>query len=648
MNNNKQKNVLRSRLLPGLIATILAGGITPAYALELGDATVRSAIGERLLVEIPFQTDSFTASSCFLPTLNGGPALGSVRVTQRGSSLILTTTRLIREPMLDLRIDVECAGTPRLRREYVLFIDPASRVSDVQRRISAAPVVVAQDTRRPRARRTVPAPVQSARIEGTQYEVQRGDSVSAIALRIKQPEQKMWDVVDDIVAANPDAFIDGDADRLLAGVALTLPAYAVTMNASAPATTASASVTPINSVASAATAPTEPEPTPPATTAGTPAPASDAPSSATAEQTRALMSVLQDAAAERAQRANEAAATPTPETVADASIADSPFKPLPAPVATPLPAPVTESAADAQSIPLAQSTTLLDRLVAMMLGMAGAIALWMLWQIASAGSRRKKRDAAKASLIVKPARTMSAPRAVVNRNAAVATPTTPLRDNEIEITRLDIDFGAVPDDNIPAIDLNLDAPLDAPETAVDSMAMDEQYADPRFATPIEVQELHTAEGTTAREALDAETQRLLEQDYEQQLTRTQQLNKEIAAKALGIARDDVDATAQLPRVDDDDATAQLPRIDDTEEFDALDETLSGVEALDEPTVTQEVIDDEDITANMSLDIDLDDEDYNDVSGLLRSPTDDIVNAELDEASDDFDNDRTEKLTRRAY
>jgi hypothetical protein len=57
----------------------------------------------------------------------------------------------------------------------------------------------------------------------SRYLVQRGDNASDIASRITDRSISLWPTVDRIFAANPDAFMDGDVNRLKAGSWLDIP-----------------------------------------------------------------------------------------------------------------------------------------------------------------------------------------------------------------------------------------------------------------------------------------------------------------------------------------------------------------------------------------------------------------------------------------
>ena len=221
----------RARTLNLLPLVALGGGLaaTPAAALELGDVTVQSSLGQPLRASIayalaPNEMLSSTCVSVSTGQSTGGlPGIGksTVNITER--SIIITGATSVSEPMLGARVTINCPYTPNLSREYMLFVDPAPvakslRVTAPVLRPEAAPVVTA--TARP-ANRT---PVNSAPIgQSSAYQVQPGDTLSDIVRRIENRSMKLWPAVNAIFAANPGAFIDNDPNRIKAGAWLTIP-----------------------------------------------------------------------------------------------------------------------------------------------------------------------------------------------------------------------------------------------------------------------------------------------------------------------------------------------------------------------------------------------------------------------------------------
>ncbi len=158
---------------------------------------------------------------------NGIPSLRQASIDVSNGVISLTGKRAVREPLVTARVVVDCPYTAHISREYTLFIDPPGVVAD-----AAAPAPVAAPAQaarpepapvvRPRtAARAEPVPIENT----TSYRVQPGDTLSGIAQRIENRPLGLWPTVNMIFAANPDAFIDGDMNKLKAGSVLELPDF---------------------------------------------------------------------------------------------------------------------------------------------------------------------------------------------------------------------------------------------------------------------------------------------------------------------------------------------------------------------------------------------------------------------------------------
>ncbi|NBC22420.1 MAG: LysM peptidoglycan-binding domain-containing protein [Gammaproteobacteria bacterium] len=224
----------RSALLASCVCAVLAGG--PAAALELGEPVVRSGLGQPLEVVVPYATwgnERLTAECVSLVRGDAGglPALTAGRVSSTaGNRLVIRSDRGIREPLLGLSLKVDCPATPFIVRSYTLIIDPPGLAPATQapapipapRRDPAEPAAVLPSaSSAPRASRD-PAPSQPLD-QGSEYRVRVGDTLSTIAQRVSDRPTGIWATAERIFAANPDAFIDGNMDRLRAGSVLVIP-----------------------------------------------------------------------------------------------------------------------------------------------------------------------------------------------------------------------------------------------------------------------------------------------------------------------------------------------------------------------------------------------------------------------------------------
>ncbi len=228
-NNAKDRAATRS-LLP-LVA--IGGGLAaaPASALELGDLTVQSNLGQPLRASIAYALapNEMLSDTCVSVSpgrsTSGLPGIGSntIRITER--AILISGRSAIREPMLATRVTINCPYTPNLSREYMLLVDPAG--VELTPAAAAAPTAAAPVEAAP-APQTAPA--QRARAvdntpigQSTRYQVKIGETLSDIAGRIENRTMKLWPAVDLIFQMNPDAFIDSDPNKLKAGAWLTIP-----------------------------------------------------------------------------------------------------------------------------------------------------------------------------------------------------------------------------------------------------------------------------------------------------------------------------------------------------------------------------------------------------------------------------------------
>jgi len=309
----------RSTVVASCVCALLAGG--PAAALELGEPVVRSGLGQPLEVVVPYATwgnERLTADCVSLvrgqPDDPAGlPALTAGRVSSTaGNRLVIRSDRGIREPLLGMNLKVDCASTPFIIRSYTLIIDPPGLAPvtaepapvPAPRRAPAEPAAVlpASSANGRPSRANVPAPTEPLS-PGSAYRVRVGDTLSTIAQRVTDRPGGIWATAERIFAANPEAFIGGDMDRLRAGSVLEIPATDTKATAGGPAAATPAAT------ATAATTPTRA------------APPADASMSA-GEATLAAPTAGAGGSAEAAAPAATAPATSTPSTAAAAASAE--------------------------------------------------------------------------------------------------------------------------------------------------------------------------------------------------------------------------------------------------------------------------------------------------------------------------------------
>lgn len=245
-----------TRALLPLIA--ISGGlaVTPAMALELGELTVQSSLGQPLRASIAYALapNEMLSDSCV--AVSGGrstgglPGIGKSAVSITNSAIVITGDNLVREPMLGTRVTINCPYTPNLSREYMLFVDPTTVAPAIAAPVAAAVVEAttqpaAQTT--PRRARTTPVDTKPIS-QSTRYQVKPGETLGEIVGRIENRSMSHWPAVNAIFDANPDAFIDNDPNKLKAGSWLTIAGLdgsaSVVADTAVPADVAPAEVAP--------------------------------------------------------------------------------------------------------------------------------------------------------------------------------------------------------------------------------------------------------------------------------------------------------------------------------------------------------------------------------------------------------------------
>lgn len=244
--------MIRARqLLIGLASgSALYSGLAPA--LGLGEITLHSALNQPLDAEIELlelgdlsdvdfkvrlaPAEVFSRSGVdriyFLNDLRFTPLL------QGGSGVIrVLSSKPVREPYLNFIVEVT-RPNGHLFREYTVLLDPPGSSAYRAVASTAAPVAPAvapaqvqqQRSAAPRVTRPKPSAEQ-----GERYRVMAGDSLWKIAARLREQgsQASQQTLMADIHALNPQAFSNGDINRLHAGAELLLPDTAITAPATA-------------------------------------------------------------------------------------------------------------------------------------------------------------------------------------------------------------------------------------------------------------------------------------------------------------------------------------------------------------------------------------------------------------------------------
>ncbi|MEX8191312.1 FimV/HubP family polar landmark protein [Comamonas guangdongensis] len=248
---------------------------TDAWALALGRITVQSALGEplRAEVEIPqlsaAEADSLQAAIASPAAFRAqgmeytGTA-NSVRVkvqkrTNGTAVLQLSSAQPVNDPFVDLVIDTNWASG-KLQRNYTLLLDPPASRRPAPAPVAAAQVAPAEPAARPvRPAVVEPAPAAAAgrdlrndRDQGEasakrkrqasaaapaagsgELRVKTGDTAGRIAAAYKPAGVSLDQMLVAMLRSNPQAFVDGNVNRMRSGAVVQLPDEAAAQATSA-------------------------------------------------------------------------------------------------------------------------------------------------------------------------------------------------------------------------------------------------------------------------------------------------------------------------------------------------------------------------------------------------------------------------------
>ena len=262
-------------------AVVLLGSLAnfQAYALGLGRITVQSALGEPLRAEIDIadinageasslRTSVASADVFRAAGMEYSSSVSDLQISLQKRAdgrfyLRLNSTRAVTEPFVDLILEASWSSG-RIVRDYTMLFDPPNsrQPANVAGAITApvltrpampataaAPAVPpaaggvggsngANGGARPPPAQVVarPAPVakappvkiaptdtRTAVASGQQFAVKPGDTAGKIAAQLKPASISLDQMLLALLRSNPDAFIDGNINRLRSGSVLEVP-----------------------------------------------------------------------------------------------------------------------------------------------------------------------------------------------------------------------------------------------------------------------------------------------------------------------------------------------------------------------------------------------------------------------------------------
>jgi FimV-like protein len=203
-----------------------------AAAIELGPIEVHSKLGHPLRASIAFALGPNESIAANCVSLRSGasdfPVVFGARVSVANGVIALSGNTPINEPLMSANLVIDCPYTAHVSRNFTVFLDPSFERASVTATTPAAARIITEP--RPEPRRSVRARPQAAPSlpieQGSTYVVQPGDSLSRIAQRLQGRVIALQPAMSAIYNANPEAFENGDPNRLHAGSVLVVPSLA--------------------------------------------------------------------------------------------------------------------------------------------------------------------------------------------------------------------------------------------------------------------------------------------------------------------------------------------------------------------------------------------------------------------------------------
>ena len=227
-----------------LISVLMGALLQPitANSAALGDASVRSALGQRLDAEVDIASltaieaesvsvklappELWTTAGIDLGTLQRSLRL-SVEKKEGRHRVRIASDLAVNEPFIHLLIELSASGV-RTIRHYVLLIDPPVLITAPNTVANAAPAappsssVAAASKPTPSAISGEEKPADPSGDQ--QYRVKRGETLRSIAQQLQPDGVQLEQVMVSLLNQNPDAFVGNNLHRLRSGSLLTLPA----------------------------------------------------------------------------------------------------------------------------------------------------------------------------------------------------------------------------------------------------------------------------------------------------------------------------------------------------------------------------------------------------------------------------------------
>ena len=230
---------------------------TNTWALALGPISVQSALGENLRAEIALT--QFTAAELDTLTAQIAPAdifraqgmdfssaarsiqVQVLRKPDGTASLQLSSGSPIRDPFVDVVL-LNAWNSGNMVRSYTLLLDPPPSQRTVAPSATAPQVAAAPSTTGRTyatgaapapAARVAPAATASSSTEADSVRVRAGETAGAIASQHRFSGVSLDQMLVAMLRSNPNAFINGNVNRIRAGAVVQLPSREQALETSA-------------------------------------------------------------------------------------------------------------------------------------------------------------------------------------------------------------------------------------------------------------------------------------------------------------------------------------------------------------------------------------------------------------------------------
>ncbi len=230
-----------------------------AGALKIGEVTAHSVIGERLALEFDIAAQNVknindlsvqvipdTSLGALAPDSVTAIAMMDQKIEKRGTDryvVKLTSDQVMNEPLVPLLIDVKM-GEQTESRSYSVFMEPAraalpTAAPETTFTANNGDFIMVDKPANAKARKRAAVAVAAVGVRSygrntNHYTVNEGETLATIAANIKGKvplSEKMRYLRD----SNPQAFVGGDMNQVIAGATLKFPSSWRTLNASAAA-----------------------------------------------------------------------------------------------------------------------------------------------------------------------------------------------------------------------------------------------------------------------------------------------------------------------------------------------------------------------------------------------------------------------------